>query len=78
MWDVTEESAIENFKVAGRVASFDSWNGYIAVGSSIVQLINVNDTSTRVLYLKEKEHSVLQNYIAMSYSDMSLKLSSYN
>ena len=43
--------------MSGQVVSLDSWNEYIAVGSTLVQLIWLNSTSEpqRILYAKDKD-----------------------
>ena len=42
--------------MSGQVVSLDSWNDYIAVGSTLVQLIQLNSTSEprRIIYAKDK------------------------
>ena len=45
---------MKSLKVAGKVTCFDIWNGFLAVGSSAVQLINLDNTSKKVLYMKRE------------------------
>ena len=59
MWDATAElTLINSLSLAGQVFSLDSWNDYVAVGSSVVQLIQLkpNSEPRRVLYVKGGDH----------------------
>ena len=57
VWNVTSRLHLTNtLRMSGQVVSLDSWNEYIAVGSTSVQLIQLNSTSEpkRILYTKNK------------------------
>ena len=54
MWDTTQDISLElSLSVAGKVTSLDSWGDYIAVGSSVVQLIWLKPSiePKRILYM---------------------------
>ena len=59
MWDAaTTTLTLEtSLKIAGKVVSLDSWNDFIAVGSSVVQLIKLESGADpkRILYAKGKD-----------------------
>ena len=70
MWDATAELTLMNsLNLAGQVFSLDSWNDYVAVGSSVVQLIQLkpNSEPRRVLYAKGGDHIqvYMQHAVAM-------------
>ena len=55
MWDKTPELTLTaSLKLAGEVHSLDTWKDFIAVGSSVVQVIKLNPISDpkRTLYIK--------------------------
>ena len=56
-WNSTAELSLTNtLKLAGSVESLDNWNDYVAVGSSVVQLIQLKPNRSepnRILYAKE-------------------------
>ena len=51
IWDTASELT-QSLQVAGQVISLDSWEDYIAVGSDVIQLIQLssNGDPRRVLY----------------------------
>jgi hypothetical protein len=56
-------------KLAGEVHSLDTWKDFIAVGSSVVQVIKLNPISDpkRTLYIKGKNKLSVQNYAHYAY-----------
>ena len=56
MWDAaTRDLTLKiSLKLAGKVVSLDSWKDFIAVGSSVVQLIQLKPGADpkRILYVK--------------------------
>ena len=60
MWNAaTNDFSLEtSLKIAGQVVSLDNWNDFIAVGSSVVQLIELESGAEpkRILYAKGKDH----------------------
>ena len=74
-WDAisTTLTLKTSLKIAGNVVSLDSWNDFIAVGSSVVQLIHLKPGAdpTRILYAKGRDH--LQVYINTSAKLLSLQ-----
>ena len=67
VWDTatTNLTLKTSLKIAGQVVSLDSWNDFIAVGSSVVQLIQLKPGADpkRTLYAKGKNR--LQVLIAL-------------
>ena len=58
MWEENAGLRLNHsFKLAGQVISLDVWRGYIAVGSSVVQLIHLNSQGEpkRILYTKAND-----------------------
>ena len=59
MWDTTKDISLElSLSLAGEVTSLDTWNDYVAVGSSVVQLIHLTLSTEpkRILYTSATSH----------------------
>ena len=55
VWDTTVEVSLKHaLNVAGKATSLDTWDDYIAVGSSVVQLILLKPANEpkRILYAR--------------------------
>lgn len=58
MWDTTDTLYLTlTLKLPGQTTSLDIWRDYIAVGSSVVQLIQLSPSSEpkRILYAKQND-----------------------
>ena len=63
MWDTTKDLSLElSLSLAGEVSSLDTWNDYVAVGSSVVQLIQLELSTEpkRILYTSAISHFQVQ------------------
>jgi hypothetical protein len=58
-----------SLKIAGQVVSLDSWNDFVAVGSSVVQLIQLKPGADpkRILYAKGKDRLQVVTSIMILY-----------
>ena len=58
VWD-TDLKLNLSLQVAGQVTTLDSWEGYIAVGSEVIQLIQLNSNlcgdPRRILYVRRED-----------------------
>ena len=59
IWDTANDLIKQSLPVAGEVVSLDTWTDCLAVGSEVVQIIQLNDLKTkeskRTIYAKKGE-----------------------
>ncbi len=59
IWDTANDLIKQSLPVAGKVVSLDTWTDCLAVGSEVVQIIQLNDLKTkgpkRTIYAKKGE-----------------------
>ena len=59
IWDASNDLIKQSFQVAGEVVSLDTWTECLAVGSEVVQIIQLSDLKTkrpkRTIYAKRGE-----------------------
>ena len=77
IWDTANDLIKQSLPVTGEVVSLDTWTDCLAVGSEVVQIIQLNDLKTkgpkRTIYAKKGELMPVCDVVAIRRGIVSLE-----
>ena len=82
IWDVSGFKPVQSVKVSSSVLAVDVWSHYLAIGSSVVQMVDMSsDEWRRIIFVEDSEgipvcrhlqHIIYHNFVKHSHFHLSM------